>query len=130
MDHPKIHISLTGFSQVMEFRVFTFEVIAADQAIMPFTVRVDLALARRYGIRLQELPLLCRAVLDGRQRDGEKRAFTYTEEEMCSYCATAREQATKTSKPPRRPAAGQVGGAWPFSSSYERRNQVVVAKPS
>ena len=110
-NNPKIHISLKGFSQAMEFRVFTFEVIAANQAITPFTVRVDLALARRYGIRLQELPLLCRAVLDGRG-DGEIRAFTFTEEDMCSYSAKAREQAIKNVKPPRRPATGQVGGTW------------------
>ena len=119
MDNPKIHISLKGFSQAMEFRVFTFEAIAADQAIMPLTVRVDLALARSYGIRLQELPLLCRAVLDGRQGDGEKRAFTYTEEDMRTYSATAREQATKNTKPPRRPAAGHVGGTWGIHSTAD-----------
>jgi len=111
MESAKIHISLTGFSQVMEFRVFTFEVIA-DQATKPFTVRVDLALARRYGIRLQELPLLCRTVLDGRDSSGEERALTYTEEDMSSYCAAAREQAIKNKKPPRRPNPGHTGDAW------------------
>jgi hypothetical protein len=115
MENPKIHISLTGFSQVMEFRVFTFEVSAADQATMPFTVRVDLAMARRYGIRLQELPLLCRTVLDGRHGSGEERALTYTEEDMSSYCAAAREQAIKNKKPPRRPNTGNTGETWESS---------------
>jgi hypothetical protein len=112
MESAKVHISLTGFSQVMEFRVFTFEVIAADREAMPFTVRVDLALARRYGIRLQELPLLCRTVLTGRHESGDERALTYTEENMSSYCAAAREQAIRNKKPPRRSNTGQDGEAW------------------
>ena len=93
---------LNGFSEVMGFRVFAFEGIAEDRTRTAFTVRTDLALARKYGIRLQELPLLCREVLERRDEAEEKRAFTYTEADMCLYasaCAAAREKAAQRKKP-------------------------------
>jgi len=105
---------LRGFRQMMGFRVFAFEGIAADRTRAMFTVRADLALSRTYGIRLQELPLLCRAVLERRYEGGEKRAFAYSEEEMRVFAdsAAARLEAAKQKKPPRRPATDQVGAAW------------------
>lgn len=51
---------LTGFTQEMGFRVFAFERIGDDRLRTKFTVKADLALIRRYGIRLQDLPLMCR----------------------------------------------------------------------
>jgi hypothetical protein len=106
---------LTGFSQEQEFRVFTFEGVAADWSRLAFTVRTNLALTRLYGIRLQELPLLCRAILE--QRDGavEDRAFTYAEEDMRLFAAaaTARIEAAKQKKPPRPPVTPSNGAAWP-----------------
>jgi len=114
MENSKMHFLLKGFSQVLEFRVFAFEGIAADRPRTPFTVRIDLALARKHGIRLQELPLLCRAVLERRHEDGENLAFTYTEEDMCldAVSAAAREAAAKSSRAPRRPVIDRVGAAW------------------
>ncbi len=97
---------LNGFSELMGFRVFAFEGIAADRTRTPFTVRTDLALSRRYGIRLQELPLLCREVLERRDETEEKRAFTYTEEDMRLYasaCAAARDKGSQHRKGFRRP---------------------------
>ena len=81
MQTPKMQFILTGFSEIAGFRVFAFEGIAADWTRTAFTVRTNLALTRRYGIRLQELPLLCRAVLE-RSDDEEQRALTFTEEDM------------------------------------------------
>ena len=63
---------LTGFTQDKEFRVFAFEGIAADRVRTPFTVRADLSLSRTYGIRLQELPLMCRAILEHREEGSEE----------------------------------------------------------
>jgi len=106
---------LRGFKEVAGFRVFLFECIMADRTRTVFSVRTNLALTRRYGIRLQELPLLCREVLSHVEETGEKRAFTYTEEDMClhaSNLAAAREAAAQKRKPPRRPAADQLGSAW------------------
>ncbi len=105
---------LKGFSQAMAFRVFAFEGIAGGRTRTAFTVRADLALIRKYGIRLQDLPLLCRAVLERRPEGEERRAFTYTEEDMGVYadCAAEREQAARKRKAPRRPAPDHAGTAW------------------
>ncbi len=103
-----------GFSQVQGFRVFVYEGVAADRTRTPFSVRTDLALIKRYGIRLQDLPLLCRTVLERCAEEEAKRDFTYTEEDMCRYahCAAAREQAAKQKKPRRTSPGQQLGTAW------------------
>src|SRR5205814_65359 len=99
----------------MGFRVFAFVGIAADRVRSGFTVRADLALIRRYGIRLQDLPLMCRGVLERRDETEAKRALTFTEDQMRVYakdCALAREAAAQKRKPPRRPPSENVGAAW------------------
>jgi hypothetical protein len=96
MDSQKRQFVLTGFKDAAGFRIFAFERVAADRTRTAFTVKTDLALTRRYGIRLQELPLLCREILDRRGEDDDK-ALTYTEEDMCHHadCAAARSAAAK-----------------------------------
>ncbi|MCX6623531.1 MAG: hypothetical protein NTY38_21190 [Acidobacteria bacterium] len=113
MESSKTQFILKGFSEVLGFRIFAFEGIAADRTRTAFTVRTDLALSRRYGIRLQELPLLCKAVLEQRIEGEENRAFTYTEAAMGIFadCAAAREAAAKHRRPSRRPATDQEGTA-------------------
>jgi hypothetical protein len=106
---------LTGFTQDREFRVFAFEGIAADRVRTPFTVRADLALSRTYGIRLQELPLMCRAILERRDEAEVQSALTFTEDAMrlhASNCVAARALAAQKKKAPRRPVAETVGAAW------------------
>jgi hypothetical protein len=105
---------LKGFTEVTGFRIFAFEGIAADRTRTAYTVGTDLALTRRYGIRLQELPLLCRAVLEHRLEGEEQRAFTYTEEHMSVYadCAAARAEAAKHRKPSRRPTTDPTATPW------------------
>jgi hypothetical protein len=114
VEKQPMRFSLQGFSQDMGFRVFVFEGIAADRTRTPFTVKTDLALVRRYGIRLQELPLLCREVLERRDDAAEKRAFTYSEAEMSVYAegVAAREKAAQKRRMPRRPADSEAGAAW------------------
>src|SRR5580698_4657173 len=85
----KMQFILTGFTQDLGCRVFTFEGVAVDRIRTNFTVRADMALIRRYGIQIQELPLLCRSVLERRDEACETLSFIFTEEEMRS-CATAR----------------------------------------
>jgi hypothetical protein len=104
---------LKGFTQDTGFRVFAFEGIAVDRTRTAFTVKADLALSRRYGIRMQELPLLCRSVLDRRDDSGETRALTFGEEEMCA-CEKDRAAATAAHKrkPPRQPSSQNAGAAW------------------
>jgi|SRR5665213_2751306 len=115
---------LTGFTQDREFRVFAFEGIAADRVRTPYTVRADLALSRTYGIRLQELPLMCRAILERREESPEEsdpqNALTFTEDAMrlhASNCVAARALAAQKKKAPRRPATEingvpTTGAAW------------------
>jgi hypothetical protein len=133
MSAMKMQFSLTGFSQDKGFRVFAFEGITADRTKTNFSVKTDLALIRRYGIRMQELPLLCKGLLDRRDEDDEQRAFVFSEKEMCVYaneCARAREAALQKRKPPRRPSpnrsevAGEVHGDQEFASGQIERSLV------
>ena len=110
-----MQFSLTGFTHDRGIRVFAFERIGEDQQRTKCTVRADLALARGYGIYMQELPLLCRRLLS---RDGEGadiRSLTCTEEEMRVWAnerAVAREAAVKNRRPPKRPSSENLGAAW------------------
>lgn len=114
MGNPVKHFILRGFSHSMGARVFAFERVAADQSRVAVSVAADLNLTRRYGISLQELPLLCRAVLERSEEEPGRRAFVYTEEQMRlhSECVAARAEAVRQRKPPRKPAGEQGGTAW------------------
>ena len=100
----------TGFMQDMGFRVFAFERVGPDRIRMKYTVRADLALLLRYGIPMQELPLLCRRLLERRNDDREERgAVTFTEDEMRLYVKDSPKKATRrkgTSAP--QPVAGAI----------------------
>jgi hypothetical protein len=114
MENSKSQFVLRGFRQVVDFRVFTFERIAGDRARSLFTVRADLALARMHHIPLQELPLLCRAVLEQLHEGGDGRAFVFSEADMRRYAdgVAERAEAAKQRKPPRRPNSENVGVGW------------------
>jgi hypothetical protein len=106
---------LTGFTQDLGCRVFAFEGIAVDRNRTAFTVRADLALIRRYGIQIQELPLLCRSVLERRDEGSEAQTFIFTEEEMrtCAVArAAAKDEAAQRRRPPRRHSTETLGAAW------------------
>jgi hypothetical protein len=95
---------LTGFTQDRGFRVFAFEGVATGQLTVAYTVRADLDLSRRYGIRLQDLPLICREVLEHRE-DGEQQcSLTFTEDAMrirANGIAAARAEAALRKSPRR-----------------------------
>jgi len=106
---------LTGFTHDVAIRVFAFEGIGEDRLRTEFIVRTDLAASRRYGIRIQELPLLCRALLERRDEAEEQRTFTYTEADMCLHAAdvtAARSAAADKRKTPRKPPSENAGAAW------------------
>lgn len=117
VDNPKMQFVLRGFSHAMGFRVFAFEGIAADRKRSMFTVKADMALTRKYGIHLQELPLLCRAVLEQCHGGGEDRAFLYSEESMRRHAedVAARAEAARQRKAPRRVSGEHIGAAWRVS---------------
>ena len=109
----KMQYILTGFSHDVGFRVFAFECIGDDRVRRAYSVRADLTLIRKYGIRMQELPLLCRGILEQREGNDTQRAFTYTEAAMslrANVCAA--EAAANKRKPPRRPPSENAGAAW------------------
>ncbi|MDX1984628.1 MAG: hypothetical protein SFV51_30430 [Bryobacteraceae bacterium] len=105
---------LKGFSQETGFRIFVFECHMPDRTRTPLTVKADMALARKYNIALQELPLLCREILERYDQAGGDRTFTYTEDDMARHSTerAARAEASKRKHPPRRPATDNAGAAW------------------
>jgi len=85
---------LTGFSSDLGSRVFEFEGVAADKSRTGFSVRADLALIKDFGIRVQELPLLCRRLLEDHNEAAQERVLTFTREHMrlhAELCAAERE---------------------------------------
>jgi hypothetical protein len=73
---------LTSFHHESNVRKFLFDGIDADRRRTPFTVCVDLGMIRKYEISLQELPLLCRYLLEGQAVDAHIRVLTFTEADM------------------------------------------------
>jgi hypothetical protein len=113
-----VNYLLTGFTESTGFRVFAFEGVTPEWERKTFSVKADLALARKHGIRVQELPLLCRAVLERRTDDNEERAFTFTEGDMTTHASlvSAAIEAHKK-KAPRRPFAAGAPESAPTEQS-------------
>src|ERR1700722_8877939 len=125
MENPvrgvKMQFILTGFTQELGFRVFAFERMGEDRIRTRWTVSADLALSRRYGIRLQELPLMCRGLLERGDVIEETRAIVFSEELMRTCAderAAAKEGAAHKRKAPRRPVVENPGGAWRGPRQY------------
>ncbi|MBY0374038.1 MAG: hypothetical protein K2Q23_08580 [Bryobacteraceae bacterium] len=93
---------LTGFVHDGQYRVYRFDGLAPHQERVPFTVRADLSLLRRYSIQIQDLPLLCRTVLEERVDTDEERTLTFTERQM-RVLAEARLEAKNAAAAKRRP---------------------------
>ncbi len=115
-----MQITLLGFKQDTSFRVFSFECMADDRTKTAHTIRVDLALSRKHGIALQELPVLCRSALEQNLKAGQTdlSTSTFTESEMLLHArvaAEARESALLKKKAPRRrplPSTVDTGNGW------------------
>ncbi len=106
--------NLTGFTHDSGFRVFAFEGVEKDRDRSEYLVRAEFALVLRYGIRVQELPLLCRGILERRDVEDEQHTFTYAESDMCLYasaCAARRAEAL-AKKEHRRPVGETSGDSW------------------
>lgn len=111
-----VEFVLTGITHEKTFRVFAFDRIGEQRERTPFTVRTDLSLLNRYGIPVQELPLLCRGVLDRLPEDAVLRAGAFAETDMQEWAAkkaSAKLAAVGRRKVPHRPATtDNTGGAW------------------
>ena len=96
----KAQFLLTGFAQAAGIRTYAFQ-RRIDASRIDCTVEVDLALIPGYGIRIQELPLLCRELLQQQAQPDEKSAVVFTEQRMRSYAeklAAARHEAEHKKK--------------------------------
>ena len=103
--------TLVGFTHDDGFRVFSFDRLGDDHVRTRCTVRANLALIRRYGIQVQELPLLCRGLLDRSEEGNEIQSLTFAEGDMRKCAndrAAIREEAARKRKPWRRPAVEDV----------------------
>jgi hypothetical protein len=76
---------LTSFHHESNIRKFLFDGIDSDRRRTPFTVCVDLGIIRKYEITLQELPLLCRYLLERQDVGTQIPDLTFTEAEMQSH---------------------------------------------
>jgi hypothetical protein len=112
---------LTGFTQELGFRVFAFERMGEDRVRTRCTVKADLVLVRRYGIRLQELPLMCRGLLERGDEATATPALIFSEDQMrlcADERAAAKAGAANKRKPPRRPVVENPGAAWRGPQQY------------
>jgi hypothetical protein len=113
----KTQFLLTGFTQAAGIRIYAFEG-RIDARRIDYTVEVDLALIPGYGIRIQDLPLLCRELLQQRAQPDEISSVVFTEQQMRSHAeklAVARDGAEHRKKQARHFASADVGTGWPPS---------------
>jgi len=101
-----------GFRQFDNIRRYYFDAVGEDRRPQQVTVDADLNLIRKYKIPLQELPLLCRRLLQGRAK---LETIMFTESDMVRY---ANERAAEANalmekrKAHRPPVPSNVGQAW------------------
>jgi hypothetical protein len=110
---PKTQFLLTGFIQEKDDRVFSFDGVGADRVRVPVRVKIDTAMARRYGIRPQELPLLCRSLLDRCPDGPQEPVLTFGEDEMSRHRESiAARVDDKQRRTPRKPVPGAARSPW------------------
>jgi hypothetical protein len=73
---------LLGFSQEDNVRHFAFERVGADGTRGKFKVNADLRIVREFKIKVQELPLICRRMLESQPVEIEAQDLTLTEANM------------------------------------------------
>jgi hypothetical protein len=136
----QMQFTLTGFTQDSGCRVFAYDGVGEDRIRIKYTVSADLALSRKYGIRLQELPLMCLEILErtnamdevgGAEPVVALRALAFTEAAMIRYAdeiVAARDAAALKRSSNRRPQpakeSGEPGEFNPYSEAVP-----VPAKP-
>jgi|SRR5579871_2461317 len=103
---------LTGFRQANGIRSYMYQCQHEDGSSSEFTVDAEVNLLQKHGIGLQELPLLCRRVLEKQNSDVLLRTVTFTEDLMKEQAdqRTALKQAAQNKrKPHRKPRPGLSG---------------------
>lgn len=110
-----MEFTLVGFKQVANIRQYHFDTVGENRTRQQVTVGADLSLIRRYEIPLQELPLLCRLLLE---RRAKIEATVLTESDMVQIVSerAARANALTEKRRHRGPVSDRVGHAWRGSS--------------
>lgn len=106
MEQNRSNFVLTGFSHDIGFRVFQFDGVDVARTRTHHEVRADLTLVRKYGLRIQELPLLCRRLLDASEAPGPSLTLSEAEMIACAEKEALRTQA-RARKPWLRPSSEQ-----------------------
>ena len=119
----QMQFTLTGFTQDSGCRVFAYDGVGEDRVRIKFTVSADLSLSRKYGIRLQELPLMCLEILErssamdevvGAEPAVTLRTLSFTEAAMIRYAdeivaardaAALKRSSSRRQQPPKEAAA-------------------------
>ena len=102
---------LTGFKQFDNIRQYHFDAVGGDRSRQQVTVGADLGLIRRYGIPLQELPLLCRRLLENRAKI---ETTMFAESDMIEHVKERAAQAQASMEKRRvhrRPVSNRIGQA-------------------
>lgn len=103
---------LTGFHQLQGIRYYVYHGHHDDGSLSEFTVDADVRLLRKHGIALQELPLLCRRLLEKQNPETSPKAVTFTEElmkEQADQRAALKQAAQQKKKSYRRFRPAQLG---------------------
>jgi hypothetical protein len=82
--------ALMGVTNEGSLRRFAFELAGSGPPRTTVVVVADMALARKYEIPLQELPLLCVRLLESRTANADSTAV-FSEKEMIEYANRRRE---------------------------------------
>jgi len=106
---------LTGFRNEKGARIYAFDGVGPDRIRIPCTVVADLALIRKYNVRVQELPLLCRGLLDRQETVPANTRLELNEHELSSHAtrlAEAKLAHDAKRAPHRKPVSNRIGAAW------------------
>jgi len=77
-----MEIQFSGFTHSGAFREFAFDCVSEDRSKTRISVIADLELSRKYRIAVQELPLLCRRLVEDVADSAEPCTLTFSEAEM------------------------------------------------
>jgi hypothetical protein len=110
-----MEFSMTGFKQDRLVRRYTFKAPSANKTVRLFAVEMDVTLLRKYGISLQEIPLLCCRLLEKAALPEDQHVLTFSEELMREHAenrAAMERLARDKRKAHRRPISKRVGQHW------------------
>jgi hypothetical protein len=109
--------TLSGFTDGDGVRRFAFQRAGVGGEKTRITVGADINLARKYEIRLQELPLICLQMLESCGDGALAEPITLTEDRMITIQTTSRALAEKKIRKPAGVNLTTAGKAWRAAQS-------------